>query len=355
MSGTYSGILPITSGVFTSNQRVADVDLTTHGSDFLWAVFAIMFVSGLGLTAWTFTISSSKRAFHFMGIAILFTASTAYFSMAADLGATPIAVEFRANDQTLYGGTANPVTRSIWYVRYIDWVITTPLLLLTLLLATGLPLSSIFFTIFMDELMIVTGLVGALVASQYKWGYFTFGCVAMLYVFWTLVGPARSAARAVSTENHSAYVKGALTLSFLWLLYPIAWGLADGANVISTDSEMVFYGILDVLAKPGFIFLHLFSLKSIPYESFELSSGHFSTGSHFHTEKHHNGISEKSGNGVNGTSNGNGNSAVPHVAQTGPETTHAAGTNHLGSTTAAPSTGAPASHFDTPATTTTTA
>lgn len=30
----------------------------------------------------------------------------------------------------------------------------------------------------------------------------------------------------------------AVYLSFLWALYPIAWGLADGANVISPDSEM---------------------------------------------------------------------------------------------------------------------
>lgn len=34
--------------------------------------------------------------------------------------------------------------RSIWYARYIDWTITTPLLLLEVLLATGLPLTEIF-------------------------------------------------------------------------------------------------------------------------------------------------------------------------------------------------------------------
>jgi bacteriorhodopsin len=86
--------------------------------------------------------------------------------MASDLGGTPIVVEFVRNTSITYTGNANPLTRSIWvrgapafsaialtvakYVRYIDWVVTTPLLLLTLLLGTGLPLSSIFFTIFMD-------------------------------------------------------------------------------------------------------------------------------------------------------------------------------------------------------------
>lgn len=30
-------------------------------------------------------------------------------------------------------------------------------------------------------------------------------------------------------------------------------GLADGGNYITPDSEMIFYGVLDVLAKPVFL------------------------------------------------------------------------------------------------------
>lgn len=47
-------------------------------------------------------------------------------------------------------------------------VITTPLLLLDLLLTAGLPWPTILFTILLDEVMIVSGLVGALVHSNYK-------------------------------------------------------------------------------------------------------------------------------------------------------------------------------------------
>ena len=83
--------------------------------------------------------------------------------MASNLGGTPIYVEFNGDAQNL--------TRDIWYVRYIDWVITTPALLLELVLATGLPLSDIIALIFFDEVMIITGLVGALVASSYKVGF----------------------------------------------------------------------------------------------------------------------------------------------------------------------------------------
>lgn len=50
----------------------------------------------------------------------------------------------------------------------------TPLILLELVLVTGLPLSDIVTLIFMDIAMFVTLLVGALVTSAYKWGYYAF-------------------------------------------------------------------------------------------------------------------------------------------------------------------------------------
>ena len=47
-------------------------------------------------------------------------------------------------------------------------MITTPLLLIDLLLTAGLPWPTILFTVLVDEVMIITGLIGALVVSNYK-------------------------------------------------------------------------------------------------------------------------------------------------------------------------------------------
>lgn len=55
---------------------------------------------------------------------------------------------------------------------------------------------------------------------------------------------------------------GVLTI-FLWFLYPIAWGICEGGNVIAPDSEAVFYGILDLLAKPVFGALLLWGHRGI--------------------------------------------------------------------------------------------
>jgi len=296
------------------------IDITVRGSDWLWAAFSVMAASFFLFTAFTFMQPVGRRAFHFFGIAILATASVAYFSMASNLGKTGILAEFpRSGVAHLYSGPADEAYRSIWYARYIDWTITTPLLLLELLLQTGLPLSYIFFTIFMDLVMIETGLIGALVTSSYKWGFYAFGCVAMLFVFWVLIGPARKASRSLGDDVLKQYTASAAVLGFLWFLYPIAWGLADGGNIISPDGEMVFYGVLDLLAKPGFLAFHLWTSRNIDYERFQLQSGHFSTGAvdnfeRHEKEHHHNGVAN--GNGLangNGVANGNGAAHTNHA------------------------------------------
>jgi bacteriorhodopsin len=51
-----------------------------------------------------------------------------------------------------------------------------------LLLTTGLPLSDLFFSLFMILVTVVTGLVGALTSSSYKWGFFVFGLITLFYV-----------------------------------------------------------------------------------------------------------------------------------------------------------------------------
>ena len=60
-----------------------------------------------------------------------------------------------------------------------------------LLLTAGIPWPTIVYTILMDEVMIVTGLVGALVASSYKWGYFVFATVALFFIAFNVIWVGR--------------------------------------------------------------------------------------------------------------------------------------------------------------------
>ncbi|KAI0637041.1 heat shock protein 30 [Trametes polyzona] len=251
------------------NPPNADRHITAGGSDWLWAVFAIMALSDLIMVFWTFSRPRGTRLFHQIAIIVLTTATIAYFSMASDLGATPVRAEFSR-------GTTG--TRQIWFVRYIQWFITLPLLLLELLLATGLSLSDIFTTMFMAWVFVVCGLVGALVASTYKWGYFVLGCMALFYIWYVLLGHGPRSTFAAGGVVRSGYVRSAGYLSLLLLIYPIAWGCSEGGNVVSPTGEMIWYGILDLLAGPVFLFLFLWGLRTVEYGAFGLASGKYTDG-----------------------------------------------------------------------------
>ncbi|GBE81920.1 heat shock protein 30 [Sparassis latifolia] len=248
------------------NPPNANINLSTHGSDWLWAVFSIMAVSLLVAIVANFLRPWGTRLFHQIAIIILTTASISYFAMASDLGATPVRVEFRKHGDS--------PTRQVWFVRYIQWFITFPLVVLELLLTTGLPLSDVFTAIFMSIVVVVSGLVGSLVPSTYKWGFYVFGVVALFYIWYVLLlhGPRASFA----ADLRAGYFMCAGWLSFITLLYPISWALSEGGNVIKPTSEMIFYGILDLLAGPLFLCVFLFSLRSVDYAAFSLQSGKYS-------------------------------------------------------------------------------
>ena len=77
------------------------------------------------------------------------------------------------------------------YVRYIMWFINFPLLLILILYTTGMALSDIMTTAFFAWVVVVTGLVGALTPSTYRWGYFVMGVAALFYIWyvssWNLI------------------------------------------------------------------------------------------------------------------------------------------------------------------------
>jgi bacteriorhodopsin len=80
-------------------------------------------------------------------------------------------------------------------------------------------------------------------------GFFTFGTVAFLFVAYSVVIEGRAYARILGNDILKTYTLCGVWTIFLWFLYPVAWGLSEGGNVIASDSEAVFYGILDLLAK----------------------------------------------------------------------------------------------------------
>ncbi|KAI0741850.1 hypothetical protein C8Q80DRAFT_1196570 [Daedaleopsis nitida] len=254
-----------------TNPPNADRHITRGGSDWLWAVCAIMLLTDLLVIFWTLKRPRGTRLFHQLAVIILTTATIAYFSMASDLGATPVRTGSGFNN-------TSASTRQIWFVRYIQWFITLPLLLLELLLVTGLSLSDIFTTMFMAWVFVVCGLVGALVATGYKWGYYAFGIMALFYIWHSLLDHGRRSTFAAGSAVRGGYLRHAIGLSLILLLYPICWGLSEGSNVLSSNAEVIWYGILDLLAGPVLLLSFLSSIHRTEYGAFGFQSMKHSEG-----------------------------------------------------------------------------
>lgn len=140
--------------------------------------------------------------------------------------------------------------------RYIDWIITTPLLLLDLTLLAGVPLAESFTLVVADIFMVVTGMIGALHPSlKLRWPFFGVSCLAFLYVVFGLVGSARQYAHVRHPKVGTLFNQVSLALIVVWTLYPIVWAFAEGTGKISADSE-----VLACKWNQTFLFLCLTSL-----------------------------------------------------------------------------------------------
>ncbi|KAK5631525.1 hypothetical protein RRF57_007239 [Xylaria bambusicola] len=237
----------------------ANLQITSHGSDWYYTVCAMMGLTTLIIMALAFRKPQTHRLFHYITAAITAVACVAYFAMGSNLGQLPILVEW-ARPGSRWVRSAG--TREVFYARYIDWAITTPLLLLNLLLTAGVSTPTILATVFADLFMIVCGLIGALTSTRYKWGFYAFGLAALFWIAYELLFDARRHANVLGGAPKKTFWMCGSWLLLLWFLYPIAWGLSEGGNVIHPDSEAIFYGILDVMSKIVFAGLLLWGHRN---------------------------------------------------------------------------------------------
>ncbi|KUJ06856.1 family A G protein-coupled receptor-like protein [Mollisia scopiformis] len=221
-----------------------DLSLSVHGSDWLWAVTAIYILSFFVCLVPSFTAPESKRVFNYTLSMALLVGSLTYFAQASNLGWSSIL-------QT------DNLTRQIFYARYINWVVSFPALVLSLGLLSGVSWTTVILNIFIAWFWILSYLAAAYTTTSYKWGFFAFGTFAYIILVMSTLNESRESAQVIGISRD--YMILASWTNLLWLLYPIAFGLSDGGNVIGVAEAAIFFGVLDVLLLPvvsvGFLVL----------------------------------------------------------------------------------------------------
>ncbi|KAI5778453.1 hypothetical protein EDC01DRAFT_782931 [Geopyxis carbonaria] len=276
------------NNALAKNLPIANNNITTRGSDLLWAICALHGLLLLGVIAWTFATNPRRRIFHYFSISILLVATIYYFVLASNLGATAVPVQFR-------GGNIRNRTRQVYYTRWIGYLVNFALAFFALLLMSGVGWATIVFTTGLVMLWATMFLVGELVRSSYKWGFFVLAWLLYALIVWQVLGIARSyaarltntgAAGAAGDRRGSTVGKVFTTLAawelFLLALYPIAWGLSEGGNRITNDSEQIFYVVLDVLSQGIFALALLALTRTLDFDALGLGFSEYGRIGHGH-------------------------------------------------------------------------
>jgi len=140
-----------------------------------------------------------------------------------------------------------------YWARYVDWLLTTPLMVWDVLALAGAPNDEIIMCVGVDMLMILFGVVGAQTPESQKWWFFIVGCLCFCHVVQTLLKYGKS--NKYGEAARALYNKVAMLTIVLWTLYPVVWVMCEGTRMVSASLEACLYMIMDVTSKCVFGFM----------------------------------------------------------------------------------------------------
>ena len=192
------------------------------GKKTLWVIFVAMVISSAAFAAMSWRVPVQRRLYHVITTLILIFASIAYFAMATGHGVSVHRTVITHQNEHV-PDTYTTVERQVFWARYVDWALTTPLLLLDLSLLAGLNGAHILMAIVADVIMILTGLFAAFGSDNtpQKWGWYAISCIAYLVVIWHLAVNGRAQANSRSQKVGSFFIAIAGYTLILWTAYPM--------------------------------------------------------------------------------------------------------------------------------------
>ena len=233
-----------------------------------WSGAACFLVGIVGFSIMGLRATEKGRGHFAHKILVVLVAMTSYIALAFTQGAE------RAGEDTYFS-----------YARFVDWSVTTPLLLLGLALLAlprardSLPL--VLSIMAVDLYMIATGLFAGLSGEgRGVWlVWFIFSSIAFVVLCAMIFGPLAKKAREKTRAGEAMQGSGerverylgtvhagegkwfapmAGLLALIWLVYPVIFFLDEqGVGVYTHPTTDALYTIVDVMAKVvyGFIFL----------------------------------------------------------------------------------------------------
>ncbi|WP_214770013.1 MULTISPECIES: bacteriorhodopsin [unclassified Exiguobacterium] len=159
-------------------------------------------------------------------------------------------------------------------IRYIDWLVTTPLLLIKFPLLLGLKggkgRSLLTKLVIADIIMIIGGYIGESsinLAGGFTqlglWAYVV-GCIAWFYIIYLLFTNVTKAAEDKPAPIRKALLQMRLFILIGWAIYPVGYAVTLFAPGIEIQLvRELIYNFADLINKVGFGLIAFFAVKTM--------------------------------------------------------------------------------------------
>ncbi|XTZ15939.1 bacteriorhodopsin [Micromonospora echinospora] len=170
----------------------------------------------------------------------------------------------------LGGGRIQVADHELYWARYVDWAVTSPLLLVALMLTAthalpGRPWRLTGALVGTNLLVFLCGLLAEITPdATARYTLFTIGALALLGLYGLIWGPLRAQAHCQPKEVAAVYHEAALLLSVLWVGYPVFWLMGPaGVGWIGSGTTSLLFVALSVVTKVGWSILDLGRLRAL--------------------------------------------------------------------------------------------
>jgi bacteriorhodopsin len=244
----------------------------------LWVLFAGMTLSAGIFALLSWNVPTSKRIYHVTTTLFSLVSALTYFAMASGQ-ASSLSCHAVRDHHSHVPDTFHDECRQVYWARYVDWALTTPLILLNLCLLAGVDGAHTLMAIVADLVMVLAGLFAAYGTdgTAQKWGWFTISCLGYLFVVWHVGLQGTRMVQNKGGRVAKLWASVAIYSLAVWAAYPIIWGIATLSHKTSVDTEILIYAVLDILAKPVFGIWLLISHRAIAESNIDLG-GYWSQG-----------------------------------------------------------------------------
>ncbi|UPW00872.1 bacteriorhodopsin [Halorussus gelatinilyticus] len=145
---------------------------------------------------------------------------------------------------------------ALFLPRYLDWLVTTPLLVLYLGMLCRPERKTYLALVGVDVLVIGSGVVAGLLSAPYSYVAYLVGCVAYVGLLYLLLRVLPRQATLHGDRVSAVFTKLRNLTVVLWTIYPVVWILGPlGLGLLHVGTEVMVVTYLDLISKVGFVFM----------------------------------------------------------------------------------------------------